>query len=184
VHARDYGLVADALAAEHRAVAHGHPRRAAARQVERTALAIASAFANDSELFDPVEFMLHACDATRIEQLPLALRQQIAERFWVSAPRRRETGYRPEMPIDPGEIARWTEKSLIGMVIPQTTQAGNMAIGALNYYGDIHTLGELAAKSDEELQAIPRIGPGAMRVIREVLDLWRREQRARDEEAF
>ena len=64
---------------------------------------------------------------------------------------------------------------LIGAALNDVSRshAASMAIHALSDVGDIDTLGELAAKTDEELQAIHRIGDGAMRVIREALDLWR-----------
>jgi hypothetical protein len=173
MHTDDYDVLAGAIAAEHRDPGAG-PGRRHRRQVEHIALTIARALADNYPLFDPVKFMLAACNATTLEQLSAPIRRQVADRFGTSEPRRRASSY-SDVPLDPGEASRWTAETLIGAAIPRTTQAGNMAIGTLNWEG-IHTLGQLAEKTDGELQAIPRIGPGAMRVIREVLDLWRARQ--------
>jgi hypothetical protein len=170
MHRDDYDVLARAIAAEHRDAAAGR----AVRQVEHIALTIAYALASNYSTFDPVKFMLTACNATTLKQLTAPARRRVADRFGTSEPRRRASSY-SDVPLDPDEASGWTAETLIGAAIPSTTQAGNMAIGTLNWEG-IHTLGQLAEKTDGELQAIPRIGPGAMRVIRGVLDLWRARQ--------
>jgi hypothetical protein len=175
----DYELIAGVLAGErHDALTGGH--KDAARQVEKTALALADAFARENRKFDPARFMLAVCEAVTPDGLPAPIRSQLAETFGSSERRRRPTpdpGLRPRELVDTG---RWTERMAIGGAIMDvsSSHAASMAIGALNYYGDIHTLGDLAAKTDEELQAIPRIGPSALVVIREVRDLWRATQQA------
>jgi hypothetical protein len=74
-----------------------------------------------------------------------------------------------------GRVAKWHEHSGIQGVIwdLSSSHGASMTGSTLNYYGDIHKLGELAAKTDAELQAIRRLGPVGMGLVREVLRLWR-----------
>ena len=170
----DFDLIAGVLASERRnAVARGQV--AAARQIDKTAMALADALSREHRAFDPATFMLGVCEATTPDGLPAPIRHGLVGSFGTSEPRRRpapDPGLRPRELID---TSRWTEDMLIGAALNDVSRshAASMAIHALSDYGDIDTLGELAAKTDEELQAIHRIGPSAMRVIREVLDLWR-----------
>jgi hypothetical protein len=78
-------------------------------------------------------------------------------------------------------VAKWHEGSSVQGVIWDLSgsHGGTMTGSTLNWYGKIHTLGELAAKTDTELQAIRRLGPVGMGLVREVLRLWRGKQAAR-----
>ena len=173
----DFDLIAGVFASERRnAVARG--QTGAARQVEKTAMALADALSREHRSFDPAKFMLGVCEATTPDGLPAPIRHGLAGSFGTSEPRRRpapDPGLRPRELVD---TSRWTEDMLIGAALNDVSQshAASMATHALSDYGDIDTLGELAAMTDEELQAIHRIGPSAMRAIREVLVLWRGEQ--------
>lgn len=80
MHQKDFDLLSGALAHEHHdAVAHG-PRRAVV-QAEHTALTIAERIARGRRTFDPVKFLLAACEAATVEQLTPPIRQQLAARF-------------------------------------------------------------------------------------------------------
>lgn len=78
-------------------------------------------------------------------------------------------------------VAKWHDRSGVQGVIWDLSSSHGAAITGttLNYYGDIHTLGDLAAKTSAELQAIRRLGPVGMEFVREVLRLWRDEQARR-----
>ncbi len=75
-------------------------------------------------------------------------------------------------------VAKWHDHSGVQGVIwdLSSSHGASMTGTTLNYYGDIHTLGELASKTDAELQAIRRLGPVGMGLVREVLRLWRARQ--------
>ena len=72
-------------------------------------------------------------------------------------------------------VAKWHERSGVQGVIwdLSSSHGASMTGTTLNYYGDIHKLGELATKTDAELRAIKRLGPVGMGLVREVLRLWR-----------
>jgi hypothetical protein len=78
-------------------------------------------------------------------------------------------------------VAKWHDRSGVQGVIWDLSRShgASMTGTTLNYYGDIHTLGELAAKTGAELQAIKRLGPVGMGFVREVLRLWREEKARR-----
>jgi hypothetical protein len=174
----DFDLLSAALARVHHDAMTR--QRQGVVQAERTALAIADAIAREHRTFDPVRFMLAACEAAETGQLTAPVRRELAERLGTRRPRPRlrseHPGLHPDEMID---TSRWTETSRIGGPIRDvsSSHAANMAIGSLTYAG-VETLGQLMAKNNEDLRAIPRVGPAAMEAIRKVKELWRAKQQA------
>ena len=185
MHQKDFDLLSGALALEHHdAVAHG-PRHAVA-QAEHIALTIAEAIAREHRTFDPVKFMLAACQATTVEQLTPPIREQLTTRFGTSEPRPRLRSER-HRGLEPDEMINtswWTEQKEIGMMLREVSRSVGVASaeGHLMNAG-IRTLGQLLATSDEELRAIPglRLGPVTLEAIRKVKTLWHAKQQSAPE---
>jgi len=181
LHNKDFGLLARALALEHRdAVAHGPAR--AVTQCEHIALTIADAIAYEEPTFDPVKFMRAACDVAEIGQLAPAIRGQFEARFGTTRPRprpntARASGLKPDDQIRTGY---WKADTLVDSVLGEVSDSvGAMAAAsALMAYGRVRTLGELAAMSDADLRKIPglRLGPVTLAAIHKVQELWRAKQ--------
>ena len=189
MHNKDFGLLARALALEHRdAVALEHrdavapgPAQAVA-QCEHIALTIAGAIAYEEHTFDPVKFMWAACDVAEIGQLAPAIGRQFEARFGTTRPRPRPNTARPSglKPDDQIRTGYWKADTLVDSVLGQVSDSvGAMrAASALMAYGRVRTLGELAAMSDADLQKIPglRLGPVTLAAIHKVQELWRAKQ--------
>src|ERR1017187_6032868 len=177
MHQKDFDLLSGALALEHHdAVAHG-PRHAVA-QAEHIALTIVEAIAREHRTFDPVKFMLAACQATTVEQLTPPIRAQLTTRFGPSEPRPRLRSER-HRGLEPDEMINtswWTEHKEIGMVLREVSRSVGVASaeGHLMNAG-IRTLGQLLA--------IPglRLGPVTLEAIRKVKTLWHAKQQSAPE---
>ena len=168
----DYDMLAGVLAGEHRVARD-------AQQLEQVALAIAAAIARDNRRFDPVEFVLAACEAATIEQLSAPVRGQIAGIFGTSEPKQRP-GPAPELrPDELIDTTWWADGTPVGSAIWAVSRARAAAVAATAlYHHGVRTVGQLASMTNEDLRRVPRLGTGGMRVIRKVLNLWHAKQQA------
>jgi hypothetical protein len=180
MHADDFDLLAAALASEHRDAMANGPEESVV-QAERIALTIADAIASRHPLFDPVKFMLAACDAAELGQLTTPVARQVAERFGTSKLRPRLRSGRPRgLNSDEAiDTSWWHEDTGVDMVLHgvSSSQGVSAAAGHL-MNASVRTLGQLLAMSDEELRAIPglRMGPVTTDAIHKVRALWRAKQ--------
>ena len=173
MHAKDFELLSRALAREHSAAAERGPRQGVV-QAERAALAVAEAITREYRTFDPVKFLLAACEATELGQLSAQVRGEAVDRIGATELRPRLRSEHPGLyPDELIDTSRWTERSLIGATVGTVSSSHgvSMAVSAL-IDGGVGRLGQLVAMSDEELRAVPRIGPVAMEAIRKVKELW------------
>jgi hypothetical protein len=178
VHADDYELLADAIRIEHESAS-----ATGVRYVEQTALRIAIALCWQNHRFDPMKFMLNACDVESVEGLSPEVARELLDLTGGRDRPRRRAGTE-QVAFQPPDTSRWHEGLLIGAVIfgvngavggEVSGHAASTTVRALVNAG-IHTLGEMLAKSDEELLAIPRIGPRAMQFIHAVRAAWNAKQ--------
>ncbi len=180
MHHKDFDLLSRALAGEHQG-AEDSGRRGAIEQVEGVALSIAFAISREHRTFDPVKFMLAACDVTEFGQLAPATRAGMDRWFGVTTPRPRLNTARPSG-LKPDEEIRtdhWRADIGIEFVLGQVSdsQGVSAAEGHLMNAG-VRTLGQLVAMSDEQVRAVPglRAGPVTMAAIHKVQELWRAKQ--------
>lgn len=172
MHKDDIEVIVSVLAAE-RSAAVTAKWAGSVWQVERLAVQLAAAFSGRDPRFDPIRFVLAVCGAADDSQLPAKVRAELVRQFGTTTRRPRQSSM-PPMTAGPVDTSRWHPGILVGAVLHDVspTQTATTTKSALVDAG-IHTLGELAARSEAQIMAVNRVGPKGMRIIREVLLLWR-----------
>jgi len=179
---QDYDVLSQALAFEHQN-AQGSKDRSAVRWVEQVALTITERIAWTERTFDPVKFILAACDVVTVDQLTPPVRREVSERFGTSTRSRLNTE-RPSGLKSDEEIrtSYWKESTGVDMVLGEVSDSVGVAAAAGHLMNFEHamTLGRLVTMSGEELRAVPglRLGPVTLAAIDKVKDLWQRKQEA------
>jgi hypothetical protein len=182
LHNKDFNLLARAIAEAHRS-AEDSGRAGSIAQVQQVALTITVAISHEHRSFDPVKFMVAACDVTAFGELEPATRAGMIRWTGATTPRPRlNTGPRPRSLRLDEEINTkgWTEDTGVDSAMYAVSDSIGVAAAtsALMAYKRVTTLGQLVAMSDDDLRAVPglRLGPVTLGAIHKVQELWRAKQ--------